>query len=1079
MAPSLMTESRHSSAGRLLEQRKRDGIRWRPLDAAAWVEARAKNQLLAVLVTETHEEPLRARLQALFGSIDVARALDENFLPCVVDADEAPELAELTLLAARLLGAHPTLPALLFLLPQGVPTFVWSPSTDRIQHDRQSLIELARQLHHLETDSPDELLRPSLELERRIRERLQHVAPGFLSIDLVRRGALALVRAYDWSAGWGFGPGPFPCAEAELLLRFATRTGDKRALETFEALLERLLSSSAFDQLRGGFFDRSSPTDTSNFEKPLGLNLRLCRLYLDAFHHTGRSAYRRVARETLDFLREELQSPRGPLWTSLGKGTTWAEGQSFYSWSYAELERNLGPRARPFARFFSVPEDGSRVELRATERLQDVMKAEGLSQLELTEALEYGRMTLLAERARRSSSPAPTDSILTGEVGETIHTFALAARHLGDPELLEVALRNLHFALDHLFVEPTNANSEGAPQENSLARGFRDGEAFGEARLGDWSSLLLGATELFAVSHDSVAERFAERLAPLLLSRFASPSGALMSTPQPLLETFPRSCLEPLGSARSSPVADIPQALLGLTRLAELTSDTAGLTRATTTALAYGGTVRTRPAAYPNFLGALDALFQATWTLDERTSPAATPKTELGRRRLVGAATKEGTVRFFAGRSMKTGLLGELTVSRFGIGLYRSSVEVPSHHETLALAFDQGLNLLDTSPAYANHESERLVGESLAAAIEKGAITREQVVLITKVGVVSEPERELALRSGLPAFENDASASGPLLCHDPNFITLQLEGSLERLGLETVDCCLVEAPEQAGPRLVSCFERLERLREEGKIRRYGVSSRAELLGPNGPLPLSRLVEQAGPGFQWLEVPLNLLEREALEDSCFFEETRALGLSVITTRPLQAFTATGLLRLVDEPMDPNASANDLPRARYQLQALEAEFETTLAPGLRVRGLLGNAPPLDLGGPIGQALERAPSLAQFDAGEATLVTPRLAQTLRHLDRAHQGPIEVNWQKFRARYIGAVGRYLACTRAQARARQEKLLAPVLNELRLQNGTLRPLEEEALRYTLDLPNVSSTLIGLRQPDHVQKVRALLESTR
>ena len=78
--------------------------------------------------------------------------------------------------------------------------------------------------------------------------------------------------------------------------------------------------------------------------------------------------------------------------------------------------------------------------------------------------------------------------------------------------------------------------------------------------------------------------------------------------------------------------------------------------------------------------------------------------------------------------------LGGFNVSAFGFGCYRVTDADPRHRAALETAIVSGCNLFDTSPSYCDGASERLLGRTLAAAVERGGFQREDFCVVTKVG---------------------------------------------------------------------------------------------------------------------------------------------------------------------------------------------------------------------------------------------------------------------------------------------------------------------------------------------------------
>ena len=122
-------------------------------------------------------------------------------------------------------------------------------------------------------------------------------------------------------------------------------------------------------------------------------------------------------------------------------------------------------------------------------------------------------------------------------------------------------------------------------------------------------------------------------------------------------------------------------------------------------------------------------------------------------------------------------------------------------------AVDRGVNLFDSAPAYGNGRAERLLAETIRYA------GRENLAISTKFGY------DLELDPGGAGHRERRQDFSPA------FVRRDLEKALERIGVETID--LYQAHNIRLHHFQDeLFECLERLREEGKIRYWGVA-----LGP--------------------------------------------------------------------------------------------------------------------------------------------------------------------------------------------------------------------------------------------------------
>jgi aryl-alcohol dehydrogenase-like predicted oxidoreductase len=303
--------------------------------------------------------------------------------------------------------------------------------------------------------------------------------------------------------------------------------------------------------------------------------------------------------------------------------------------------------------------------------------------------------------------------------------------------------------------------------------------------------------------------------------------------------------------------------------------------------------------------------------------------------RLVGAADAEGTARAAARlgphAAAPLGTTG-LTVSRLGFGSYRVDDTHPVFAEACARALTV-CNLVDTSTNYTDGGSERLVGQVLAAEAAAHRLPRSEVVVVSKVGYVQGQNLLLAnarRRDGQPFPEMVEYMDGCWHCIHPQWLADQLDRSLNRLRLETLDVLLLHNPEyffsdalhrglraQDLPeardefyrRLQAAFAFFEAQVAAGRLRHYGVSSNTATAAEDDPEATSLVrmwaAAQAagGPGhhFRVLQLPMNLIESAAMfeannDGATVLEKAGHLGVGVLVNRPLNAIVDNRLLRL---------------------------------------------------------------------------------------------------------------------------------------------------------------------------------------
>lgn len=137
-------------------------------------------------------------------------------------------------------------------------------------------------------------------------------------------------------------------------------------------------------------------------------------------------------------------------------------------------------------------------------------------------------------------------------------------------------------------------------------------------------------------------------------------------------------------------------------------------------------------------------------------------------------------------------------LSRIALGCM-SFHDLSAGQAIIAAALDQGINFFDTADLYDGGENERIVGQALRS-------RREQVVIATKVGNRMRPD-----------------GSGWDWAPTKDYIVAAVEESLRRLQTDYIDLYQLHGGTLEDP-WEEIVEAFERLKEQGKIRAYGISS---------------------------------------------------------------------------------------------------------------------------------------------------------------------------------------------------------------------------------------------------------------
>ena len=523
-----------------------------------------------------------------------------------------------------------------------------------------------------------------------------------------------------------------------------------------------------------------------------------------------------------------------------------------------------------------------------------------------------------------------------------------------------------------------------------------------------------------------------------------------------------------------------------------------------------------------------EALLSASRRTDQTTQ-----QTVLQGAALHGSASPEETARYAARIVSQSrhnvrmehgyGRFGNrgLATSRLGFGTYRVDTTEPEYRDALKKALREGVNLIDTSTNYMDGDSERLVGSVLHELIKSGELTRNEVIVVSKIGYVQGQnlkQAETREQAGRPYPEMVKYGEGIWHCIHPEYLADQLTLSLDRLGLATLDVCLLHNPEyflseaahhEGGDlalsrnafyrRLEQAFTFFESQVAAGRISYYGVSSNTVTADPSSAeaTSLSRMCDAARTTaasqgmdrhhFAVLQCPMNLYEAGALvtpntgvdQQETVLEVAQREGIAVLVNRPLNAMPTkkSGVLRLADFPLE--GDPVDFDRQCRTVAALEEEYRKGIAPALQQNGQ--EMAPDDYftwAVELARVRPQIQGLEHWEQIEHHMIAPHVNQVIQAISRHLTGTAAEQWEAWRDRYVPQLLTLLRGLRREATERSRAknasvsaALDPLLPEARRRES----LSRKALWVLASTPGVTCVLNGMRSPAYADDSLAVM----
>jgi uncharacterized protein len=412
------------SASPYLRSAAHQPIDWHEWNDAVFARARSEDKPILLDIGAVWCHWCHVIDRESYENVEIARIINEHFVPVKVDRDERPDVDSRYQSAISALSGQGGWPLTGFLLPDGKPFFggTYFPPEDQMGRPgfRRVLLSVADAYKNKRPD-----------LERAANSLADAVAQaevftgarGQFDPAVIDAQISSVTQQFDIKNG-GFGRSPkFPHSSAiDLVLERYQQTREKHLLAIAETTLEKMARGGVYDQLAGGFHRYSVDERwlVPHFEKMSYDNSELLRNYVHAYQVASGTdsahapLFRAIAEDIVAWVTKTLSDQQnGGFYASQDADYSLEDDGDYFTWTVDEVRAVLtAEEARVFELYYDVEPHGEMHHNPAKNVLWVARNFDEIARIVQLDATEVGRLWQIAvEKLREARSIRPTPFI--------------------------------------------------------------------------------------------------------------------------------------------------------------------------------------------------------------------------------------------------------------------------------------------------------------------------------------------------------------------------------------------------------------------------------------------------------------------------------------------------------------------------------------------------------------------------------------------------------------------------------------------------------------------------------------------
>ena len=469
-------------------------VDWREWDDGAFETARQQDKPILLDIGAVWCHWCHVMDRESYENEDIARIINENYIPVKVDRDERPDIDARYQTAVSALTGQGGWPLTAFLTPDGKPFYggTYFPPDD--YYGRPGMRRVLQSIAGTYKANKADVFASADRISEAISGVERFQADGQKAGTAIVGSILDSIKSMSDAQHGGFGDKPkFPHPSAiDLLLDAHLETHQTHPLSIVTGTLEAMGRGGVYDQIGGGFHRYSVDERwiVPHFEKMSYDNAGLLLNYVHAYQLTKNEFFREIALGIIFFIENVLSDPECGFYASQDADYSLQDDGDYFTWTLDELKSVLsGQEADIAAQYYQVEAAGemhhnpAKNVLFIDQPIAAIAARAGLTPEEVHKLLASAKAKMLQARGKRPT-PFVDKTIYTGWNGMIISALLESYRILGLRGARDRALQTIELLMQKVY-DPAKGMYHSLVNGHPRIEGLLDDQVFMVAALLD------------------------------------------------------------------------------------------------------------------------------------------------------------------------------------------------------------------------------------------------------------------------------------------------------------------------------------------------------------------------------------------------------------------------------------------------------------------------------------------------------------------------------------------------------------------------------------------------------------------